>query len=184
MRPYARIPHHIVGQRLRLKIEDATPQLLKEIQERVSKLRYVQSVNTNPTTGSILIHYSRDNATDFCRVLSDRLADLVAFANDSRSGTGEYSTTAVELLKIVKSADDRCRDSTSGRLDLKLLFPLAMVGLTVLTLPTNLQTPLWLSFLMFGFSSFESMHTGALEQPAGKTGEEHESNAAGGASQG
>jgi heavy-metal-associated domain-containing protein len=184
MRPYAYIPHHIVGQRLRLKIEDATPRLLGEIQNRVSKLRYVQSTDINPATGSVLITYFRNNSGDLCQDLSERLADLITFTRESRSGTGEYSTTAIDLLKIVKSADDGLRNSTSGRLDLKLLFPLAMVGLTALTLPTNLQTPLWLSFLMFGFSSFESMHTGALEQPAGKTGEEHESNAAGGASQG
>jgi hypothetical protein len=55
-----------------------------------------------------------------------------------------------------------------------------MVGLTAITLPTTFQTLLWLSFLMFGLSSFDSMHTGALEQPAEKSGEEHESNAAGG----
>jgi hypothetical protein len=184
VRPYAYIPHHIVGRRMRLKVADATPQLLNEIRDRVLTLPCVQTVETNPTTGSVLILYSRNDATDFGSALFERVTDLVAFAPKPQAETGDYSTTAVDLLRVIKQADDRLRNNTGGRLDLKLLFPLAMVALTITTLPTNLQTPLWLSFLMFGFSSFESMHTGALEQPAGKLGEQHESIAAGGASQG
>ena len=184
MRPYAYIPHHIVGHRMRLKVADASPRLLNEIRERLLTLPGVQSVDTNPTTGSVLILYSSDSARDFGQVLFERVTDLVAFAPESPAEIGDYSTTAVDLLTVIKRADDGVRTSAGGRIDLKLLFPLAMVALTVMTFPTNLQTPLWLSFLMFGFSSFESMHTGALEQPAGKLGEHHESNAAGGASQG
>jgi Heavy metal associated domain 2 len=184
MRPYTRIVHHIVGCRIRLKVAAATPRLLNEIQERVLKLPGVQSVETNPITGSVLILYDRKDAIDYCRAVFDRLKDLVTFTPESRGNNGDYSTTAIELLQMVKQADDRLRNNSAGRVDLKLLFPLAMVALTVVTLPMNLQTPLWLSFLMFGFSSFESMHTGALEQPAGKSGEQHESNAAGGAEQG
>jgi hypothetical protein len=86
--------------------------------------------------------------------------------------------------QVLERCKTHARNNTGGLFDLNVLFPLAMVGLTIMTLPTNLQTPLWLSFLMFGFSSFESMHTGTLEQPTGKLGEEHESNAAGAASQG
>jgi hypothetical protein len=184
MRPYAHIPHHIAGQRLRLKVANATHQLLDEIRERVLGLPGVQSVDTNPTTGSILILYSSKDAIDFVQALFDRVTDLISFAPESQIQSGDYSTTAVGLLGVVKRADDELRNNTGGRVDLKLLFPLAMVGLTIITLPTSLQTPLWLSFLMFGFSCFESMHTGALEQPAGKLGEQHESDAAGGASQG
>src|SRR5690348_6140255 len=114
MRAYAYIPHHIIGQRLRLKIKDATPPLLREIQERLSKLRYVQSVDTNPTTGSALIIYTRNDARDICQDLSERLADLVTFTRESRSGTGEYSTPAVDMLRIIKSADDGLRNSTNG----------------------------------------------------------------------
>jgi hypothetical protein len=184
MRPHVRISRHIVGHRMRLKISNATPELLNEVRKRVLTLAGVQSVDTNPITGSLLILYSGDKAKDLGRSLADRVKDLVVFASESQVQSGDYSTTAVDFLKVIKRADDGLRNNTDGRLDLKLLFPLAMAGLAVVTLPTNLQTPLWLSFLMFGYSSFESMHTGALEQPAGKLSEEHESNAAGGASQG
>jgi hypothetical protein len=109
---------------------------------------------------------------------------LVEFAPESQTQTGHYSTPALDVLKVIKQSDDGLRKDTGGRVDLKLLFPLGVVILTIMTLPTNLQTPLWLSFLMFGFSSFESMHTGALEQPTGKLGEQHESDATAGGSQG
>ena len=184
MRPFAYIPHHIVGHRMRLKVEQATPGLLNAIRDRVLTLPGVQSSETNPATGSVLIVYSPNDSTDLCHALFERLRDLVTFTRESQSEIGDYSTTALDVLRLVKHADDGLRSSTGGSIDLKLLFPLAMLGLTVMTLPTNLQTPLWLSFLMFGFSSFESMHTGALEQPTGKMGEEHESDAAGASSQG
>jgi len=54
MQPYAYIPHHIVGHRMRLKVADASPRLLNDIRERLLTLR-VQSIETNPTTGSVLI---------------------------------------------------------------------------------------------------------------------------------
>jgi hypothetical protein len=183
MRPYAYIPHHIPG-RMRIKIAGATPGILNEFRSRALAMPDVQSVETNPTTGSVLVLYSRGAGRDFRQILSTRVTDLVAFAPDSPSEIGDYSTTATNLLKTIKHTDDELRARSGGRIDLKLLFPLAMVGLAAVTLPASLQTPLWLSFLMFGFSSFESMHTGALEQPGGKSGEEHESNAASGAAQG
>jgi hypothetical protein len=172
---------------MRIRIPGSSPGLLKEVRDRLLATHGVRSADINPTTGSVLIHYFHNDGIDFTQSIAERVADLIAFATESRNATdavGDYSTTAISLLKTVKQADDELRARSGGRIDLKLLFPLAMVGLTAITLPTSLQTPLWLSFLMFGFSSFESMHTGALEQPAGKLGEEHESNAAGGAAQG
>jgi hypothetical protein len=114
----------------------------------------------------------------FAQSVLERVTDLVAFAPNSPKEIGDYSTTATDLIKQVKQADDELRTRSGGRVDLKLRFPLAMLGLAAVTWPTSLQTPLWLSFLMFGFSSFESMHTGALEQPAGKSGEEQEASGA------
>lgn len=184
MRSSARIVHHILGQRMRVRVSDPTPTLLNEIRNRVQRISGVRSVNTNPTTGSILIVYSSEAPSDFCRALFGQVTDLIRLTTDSSPEIGDYSSTAVNLLSVIKQSDDQLRSKTGGSIDLKLLFPAAVVGLAALTLPTNLQTPLWLSFLMFGFSCFESMHTGALEQPTGKAGAEHESDAAAGASQG
>jgi len=183
MRFPAYIRHHSPG-RIRVRIKNASPAHLSELRDRLSTIPEVQNVETNSITGSLLIFYSPVNGKDFLQSFSEHAGDLIAFAPKSCSDVGDYSTTATDLLKRIKQSDDGLRVLSGGRADLKLLFPLAMVGLTIATLPTNLQTPLWLSFLMFGFSSFESMHTGALEQPGGKSGEEEESNASGGASQG
>jgi hypothetical protein len=183
MRPSAYICHHIPG-RMRVKIRNGTSAQLDDFRKRVSALPGVQNVETNPTTGSVLIVYSQNKRQDFVQRLSERFADLVSLAPESRKKIGDYSMIATHLLKQIKQADDELRVLSDGQADLKLLFPIAIVGLALTTLPTNLQTPLWLSFLMFGFSSFESMHTGALEQPAGKSGEQEESDASSGASQG
>ncbi len=183
MRPAAYVCHHIPG-RIRVRIKNGTTAHLNELRQRLSIIPDVQKVEITPTTGSVLIFYTPADGKDFAQSLSESIPDLITFASNSRSKVGDYSTTATHLLQEIKQADDGVRVLSGGRADLKLLFPLAMVGLTIATLPTTLQTPLWLSFLMFGFSSFESMHTGALEQPGGKLGEEEESNASGGASQG
>jgi Heavy metal associated domain 2 len=183
MRRHAYVVHHIPG-RIRIKIVDVTPNLLDEVRGRLLGTRSIQTVQTNPATGSVLVLYSPGDGADIVDVVAARLNDLLLVSSDSKSHIGDYSTTATTLVAAVKEADDGLRARSGGLVDLKLLFPLSMVALAALTLPTSLQTPLWLSFLMFGYSSFESMHTGALEQPAGKSSEEHESSAASGAAQG
>ncbi len=177
------VAHHIPG-RIRLKIPNAAPGLLDQIRNRLLGVAGIHSVETNPLTGSVLILYSPGERKDFVNVLAERLREHVAFSASPKHEVGDYSTTATSIVALVKQADDGLRSGSSGMVDLKLLFPLSMLALAALTLPTTLQTPLWLTFAMFSFSSFESMHTGALEQPAGKSGEEHESNAASGAGQG
>ncbi|MBV8771858.1 MAG: hypothetical protein JO166_05940 [Deltaproteobacteria bacterium] len=179
----AYVAHHIPG-RIRVKLDHVTANLLDEARNRLLGLDGIRTVEINPATGSILILYSPANGRDILDTLAQRLTGLVGFASDRKSAIGDYSTTATALVATVKQADDELRSRSGGLIDLKLLFPLSMVALAAVTLPTSLQTPLWLSFLMFGYSSFESMHTGALKQPAGRLGEEHESSAASGASQG
>lgn len=179
----AYVAHHIPG-RIRVKVVDVTADLLDEARKRLLGSDSIRTVETNPATGSILILYSPDGGRDILDTLAQRLTGLVALTSDPKRDIGDYSTTATAIVATAKQADDKLRARTGGLIDLKLLFPLSMVALAAATLPTSIQTPLWLSFLMFGYSSFESMHTGALEQPAGRLGEEHESSAASGASQG
>ena len=183
MTSQAYVAHHIPG-RIRVKLQDATNALLDDVRKLLLGTDTIRTVETNPATGSVLILYSEDGRRDIRDILAERLAGIVAFSAESKNPVGDYSRTATALVSVVKQADDELRARSGGLVDLKLLFPLSIVALAAVTLPTNLQTPLWLSFLMFGYSSFESIHTGALEQPAGRLGEEHESSAASGASQG
>jgi hypothetical protein len=77
----------------------------------------------------------------FAQSVLERVTDLVAFAPNSPKEIGDYSTTATDLIKQVKQADDELRTRSGGRVDLKLRFPLAMLGLAAATWPTSLQDP-------------------------------------------
>jgi hypothetical protein len=177
------ISHHIPG-RIRIRFSGISPRQLEQIRKQMTGIPAVKSAEGNPLTGSILISYSAEKVANFPQTLHQRIPDLNLVINDrTANAVGDYSTVATSLLRTLKQADDDVRMQTAGLADLKLLFPLAVIGLAAITLPTTLQTPLWLSFLMFGWSSFESMHAGALNQ-SDKSAEEHESKAAEGASQG
>src|SRR5215471_4321858 len=66
MRPTGYVAHHIPG-RIRIRIPAAwgDPGLLEQIRTVAESVPGVESVESNATTGSVLIHYSIDACQDF-----------------------------------------------------------------------------------------------------------------------
>ncbi len=172
VRPRAYISHHIPG-RVRVKVPDAKrhPELLEKLRELIVSAPGVETVDCNPLTGSMLIHYSPradETSPDF---LSTGSGSAAPFSLDppqpTQSGKKvrrragrkkEHSQAAKAIVEFFGDVDDVIRAATGDMLDLKVLLPLAagVVGITLL--PKSKTTPLWLTLMIFAFSSFLILH--------------------------
>ena len=80
MRHSARAVHHVRG-RIRLKIpaSKGDSRLLEEIKQAIAPLKGVKSVDTNPSTGSVVVHYDPAMHADFHQQLADHAGDSCPF---------------------------------------------------------------------------------------------------------
>ncbi|HYB91676.1 MAG TPA: hypothetical protein VEC38_11595 [Candidatus Binataceae bacterium] len=61
-------------------------------------------------------------------------------------------------MGIFGELDDAIRAATGNVLDLKVLIPLLAGILGIVLLPKTRSTPLWLTLMIFAFSSFLMLH--------------------------
>jgi hypothetical protein len=175
MRPEAYVAHHIPG-RLRIRIPGAkyNSELLEEIKQTTRGLPNVLDVECNPLTGSLLIWYRPAAHRTFEKTLAQSLDSAVPFSLQtpatqnrarSRRRNEKYrpSHVATAVIDAANELDQEIRYATNDQLDLRVLLPFVAAGVGILALRTTRVTPLWLTLLIFAFSSFLGLH-GAAEQ--------------------
>jgi len=89
----------------------------------------------NPTTGSVLVHYDRHTHSsadivriveDVCSVVGESVRDIGLEAPEEGSGS---SSTSVRIVDAITDLDRQLSALTGRKIDLKLLFPLALGGI-------------------------------------------------------
>jgi hypothetical protein len=173
--PRAYISHHIPG-RVRIKIPEAKRNraLLERIRESILSAPGVETVDCNPLTGSVLIRYSppvHENFSAFLAFLSSSNGSITPLSlepvQSSRPARKvrrraarerEPSEAAKAITEFFGDLDDVIRAATGDQLDLKILLPLAAAALGITLLPKARGTPLWLTLMIFAFSSFLMLH--------------------------
>lgn len=174
MRPRAYISHHIPG-RVRIKVPDAkrNPALLEKMREVILSAPGVKTVDCNPLTGSLLIHYSA-HAHENPAFLSGSNGFASPFSLDppdpprsNRSGSRvrrrtarerEPSEAAQAIREFFVGLDDAIRLATDNQLDLRVLLPVAAGVVGFVLYPKAISTPMWLTLTIFAFSSFLILH--------------------------
>ncbi len=176
MLPNASIVHQIPG-RVRIRIPSAKGdyEFLEQARAALSALPHVLDVTCNAWTGSLLIVYSQEFQREFENALALGNGSattpfvLQAVSNSSTAparethGKPRRSELSRAVTEVVIALDDAVRESTGNLLDLKTLLPLAVGGAGLMLLGRTKGTPLWLTLLIFGFSSFVTLHGAASE---------------------
>jgi hypothetical protein len=155
---------------------------LHKIKESISKMPGVTSVDTNSTTGSVLVNYDASGFKAFEGTLADHAEqnDLFSFKPpeltevddlaDKIEGEAEFlaehSELARSLLGVCKQLNDEVKRSTHNTVDLKVLLPLGLAAYTFTAQDASMATPLWVTLGMFAFNSFVSLHSHHQAQPA------------------
>ncbi len=163
----AYVAHHISGRiRLRVPAARSNPALLEQIGAVAKAIPGVEGIESNATTGSVLIHYAQDECQDFEASLAgagDSIFELLSIRQGQKAGSRRSetdSTTAIAIAAAFKSFDTRIKTVTDNTLDLKVLLPMAAAAAAAFTAREALATPLWLTLAIFAFSAFVVLHPG------------------------
>ena len=138
---HAHVASHTPGRvRLRVHHPHRHPELLNSVREQLEKTPGVDQVEVNPHSGSVLVHYDHhaSSMNDILGALGDvgMIMGTVAGADelpgdDASDEAAGHSTTAAGFVGTINDLDQRLSRVTGRKVDLKLLFPLALGALGV-----------------------------------------------------
>jgi hypothetical protein len=145
--------------------------LLRRIKDSVAPERGVRSVEVNPTTGSVVIHYDADLDEDIRAHLGELVpmldlgppalteVDEIA-SNIEREAEflAAHSDTAQSLVTAVERLNDAVRQATGNAVDLRVLVPAGLAAYAFFEVGPEIVTPLWVTLAIFSFNSFVALH--------------------------
>ena len=165
----ANITHHS-RRRIRLRIPDGRRNegLLRRVAEIAGEMEGVESTESNSTTGSVLIRYAARSIANV-QELAEALGapelglevSVPTLALDAEE-LGEAATSQT-LNTLLNYDDSTVRRSTGNKLDFRLLIPLGAACIGVANLSKrNAPTPLWVTMMIFAFTSLAALDRNAL----------------------
>lgn len=185
----AQIVHHIPG-RLRIKLPQAKGNhaLMQRIYESFSPHHGIRRVETNATTGSVLIQYDPQMHQEYESKLTTHAASENLFAIDSppeitefdekvhsveaeAEFLSEHSDTARVIFDAVKQLNETVKRETNNLVDLNVILPLVAAAVSVTEIGLYTATPLWITLGIFSFNSFVNLHRPQHQQPLLETHE-------------
>lgn len=176
----ARIVHHVPG-RLRIKVLGvrAESEFLAAVQSVIGAVHGVDLVRVNPSSSSIVIHYTPSDTIFHFRLQQDPalgsllelngedalLAEIDEAVTASVRYLERHSRLAESIVSTAEQLDSNLRKVSDGYLDLKVLLPLGVAVATSLHKARNRGTPMWLSLSTFAFNAFLSLHRQRIDAP-------------------
>ncbi|HKA54937.1 MAG TPA: hypothetical protein VKJ47_14875 [Candidatus Binatia bacterium] len=173
----AEVASHVPGRlRVRLHPDSRHPHIMHKLKQDLANHPGVRDVTVNPVTGSVTVMYDAQthSGSGILGVLEDLdvIVGTVLHAPHIGGAARGHSTTAITLAEALDDIDRRISALTGHTLDLRVLFPLSLVGLGVWqTMVTGLMLetiPGWL-LVWLGFDAFLKLHQptpAALPAPA------------------
>ena len=161
MTAHAHVTSHSPG-RMRVRVRRGDRSQLETLRTALADRPGVASVDANPATGSLLVRYDQHAlGRDAVLGILEDVGLVVAALADLPAPPGPHSTTAGGFMDAISDLDARLSALTNRRLDLKLLFPLALgaIGLRK-TVSEGLglsQVPGYV-LLWYAFDSFWKFH--------------------------
>jgi Heavy metal associated domain 2 len=177
-----KIEHQVPG-RVRMKIPAAknNPELLKQVSETFAVIPGIEHVTVNPTTGSVVLFYDVDQHDEFHGTFRGHY-EAHGGNNGGNNGNGAMHGADTELDKLtnsieaeaeflashshaarvfvdfIKSIDHEVKRATNNNLDLKIVFAVGIIGLTVFEVGATAATPVWVTLAIFTVNHFIQMH--------------------------
>ena len=175
-----RVAHAIPGRiRIRIPALKGNPVLGREVAEHVWTLTGVRWVETNASTGSLVVEYDpenpawRDQIEEMVGSLVPLLPelDVRTMAGAFTAGPGSVSLAASlrgeRVHAFVRDVNERVGAATGGA-DLALLLPVTLIALGVqgFFFAEKLRFPQWYDLLWFGLGTFMMFNVTAARAPA------------------
>jgi hypothetical protein len=171
-----KIEHQVPG-RVRMKIPagKGNPELLKQISETFAVIPGIEEVTVNPTTGSVVLHYDTDRHDEFhgsfrghyeahsaangaAHGADTELDKLTSSIEAEAEFLASHSHTARVFVDFVKGLDHEIKRATNNTVDLKIVFAVGIICLTVFEVGATAATPVWVTLAIFTVNHFIQMH--------------------------
>ena len=160
--------------RARLRVpKPRTPNDVRRVAGRVGKSKRVRNVETNASTGSLLVSFDADDPIDLLiddlRRLGLEIATMVEQARQVRT----QSTGAVVVQRAMSGANSKLHELTQGHVDLRLLVPAIYTALAIRNFVrqrARLRDASWYQLAYWAFDSFFKLHE---EQTVRETARSH-----------
>jgi hypothetical protein len=166
------IAHQVPG-RVRMKIPSAkgNTELLQQISETFAVIPGIEQVTVNPLTGSVVLHYDIERHDEFHGRFRDHHAHMPGappptqideFANkieEEAEFLARNSESARAVVDFCKKLDHEIKKATGNSVDLKIVFAIAIIGVTVFEIGATAATPVWVTLAIFAVNHFIEMHT-------------------------
>ncbi|MGO4685472.1 HMA2 domain-containing protein [Hyphomicrobium sp. 2TAF46] len=166
------IAHQVPG-RIRMKVGGGkgNPDLLKEVGDVFNVLPGIQRITLNPLTGSVVMHYdSKQNSKATAQNGAERgtagmatppSTDIDVLANKIVSQAhylAEHSHAAKAVVDFFANMDRQIKKTSHNTVDLKIVFALGVIAVTVFEIGATTATPIWLTLAVFSINHFIEMH--------------------------
>ena len=175
-----KIEHQVPG-RVRMKIPagKGNPELLKQVSETFAVIPGIEHVTVNPTTGSVVLFYDVDRHDEFHGTFrghyethggangggnalmhgaDTELDKLTSSIEAEAEFLASHSHTARAVVDFVKKIDHEIKVATNNNLDLKIVFAVGIICLTVFEVGATAATPVWVTLAIFTVNHFIQMH--------------------------
>jgi hypothetical protein len=175
-----KIEHQVPG-RVRMKIPagKGNPDLLKQVSETFAVIPGIEHVTVNPTTGSVVLFYDVDRHDEFHGTFrghyqehggsngsgipamhgaDTELDKLTGSIEAEAEFLASHSHTARVVVDFVKKVDHEIKLATNNNLDLKIVFAVGIICLTVFEVGATAATPVWVTLAIFTVNHFIQMH--------------------------
>ncbi len=160
---FAYVAHHIPGRiRIRVPAGKRNPEFLHQVAQAAEPVPKAKSIETNPVTGSVLIHYDRSGFADFLQALSKALEGILILADPEAAVEEEAlrllisgpSQTATAVAGFFRNIDREVKVATGNAVDLRLLVPLVAIAISLTFVGESMSTPMWMTLAIFSMNSF------------------------------
>lgn len=153
---------HWMPGRARLRVpKPRTPNEVRRLAGRVGKSKRVRNVETNPSTGSLLVSFDPDDPIDLVidelRQLGLEIATLVEQSHQVRT----QSSGAVVVQRAMSGANTKLHEITQGHVDLRLAVPAIYTALAIRNFirhRARLRDASWYQLAYWAFDSFFKLH--------------------------
>jgi cation transport ATPase len=158
------VVHRLPG-RVRIRVPGARRNgaMLEEIGEYIRGIEGVRSVEANPVTGSVLVHYDphrHDALAEYLPAAPEfgEAAELVENIEREAEFLAAHSHTAAAVVDSARVLNRTVRRATGNVLDLKVLLPAVAAVWAFFEVGRDASTPMWFSLGIFSFNSFVTLH--------------------------
>ncbi|HEX4410862.1 MAG TPA: hypothetical protein VH206_18995 [Xanthobacteraceae bacterium] len=179
-----KIEHQVPG-RVRMKIPagKGNPELLQKISETFAVIPGIEEVTVNPATGSVVLHYDTERHDEFhdsfhghyeahggngsSHGADTELDKLTHSIEEEAEFLASHSHTARVVVDFVKKLDREVKLATNNSVDLKIIFAVGIICLTVFEVGATAATPVWVTLAIFTVNHFIQLHEQQAHANAG-----------------